>query len=577
MQPKTAYEFIKNGGGSVQTFVINYQGVRPSRLRLAATGFLCAGMIVSGVSVAAETETGTPEITHTVKVKNTKKMARAKKNVPEGQLSKDAPAIAAAPPVQACNSLSAYAINEKLGFKGWAFVPPSMGDSVLLDYGCWRTNLAKYGIGLIGQVNGGPLTTNLLNHYTPPSNQQQYVGQRPTASISTGYILTYDLSRWGIPDGQFQIEGGTQNTTYAPNYASNTLLMEEMKIYGTVFDKKLEYEAGYISNFLRFQGTFIGGNIANPFGPAAGSAAEVGQSFPPEPAPSFNLKWNITDHWYDRFAIQRSMPGSVNVGGLPNLTALGPAAFGNMFAVEHYTNPTGFKFTNSSPCVFGVCYHSPRQLFINEIGYQTHLGESGLFTWVRLTGYYNTTTYFDYSTGGTTKNYAVSLYGDQQIWQAEPGSPFTGYKGLYIGGAVAYDDPKANALSQDYEARIYTLGLFNRPKDQLALTYQHQVVSHYITNSLATKGACAAFGICTRHAINSYAVSYTANIMSGIYFTLGAQYIDHPAVAFAPGLLGNGSNQATIPVAPGLSVPNPLSPLNINHAVNLLASLYMNF
>jgi porin len=556
---------------------------------LLRTGFLAAlcGAVIYGSAATAQEANATSD---PAKPKNVvhhvKKAAKPNKVVSKGPVYKDAPVVAAAGP--ACNELTAYAINQKLGLKGWAIPATNMGDSITLDYGCWRSKLAEYGFGFL-YSGAGVFNDNLLNHYTPASNNQIYAGQKPLSSVSTSAYLTYDLSRWGLTDGQLEIEGAQQNTTDAPNYGSNLLQLGELKVYGTALDKKIEYEAGYIVNFLRFQGTFIGGNVNNPLGPQSGSAAEVGESFPPQPAPSVNIKYHITDSWYDRFAIQRSMPGSVYPQGVPNM----PPPFGvnngvltNPYAIEHYSNPAGIKFTNSSPCFATVCYHSPRELFIDEIGYQTTPGPNNLGTWVRLTGYYNNTSFYNQqlnwqtgSTTGTTDNYAVSLYADQQIWQLDPSSVFTAYKGLYVGGTVAYDDPKADALVWDFEARIYTFGMFNRPKDQIALSYQHQTLSDYIANpnpatptGTAAIAACNASVLCTRHAVNTYALTYTANINHGVYFTIGTEYVDHPSSAWSPTASTYGS--AAAPAYLGFI---PIAPLNINHAVNLVSSLYFIF
>jgi porin len=537
-------------------------------LRAGIVGAFSGALICGSAAMAQEANTGSAhakpkKATHGV---NSKKVVKAKKYVPGGPVYKDAPAVAA--PIPACSQASAYEVNKLVGMKGWAIPPNNAGDSILLDYGCWRTNLAKYGIGVIGSTSS-TLRTNLLNHYTPPTTQQQYAGQRPTGNVNAGMTVTYDLSRWGLPDGQFAITGGSQNTNWTPNWGLNTLTMQEMKIYGTAFNKALEYEVGYVQTFLRFQGFFVGGNTNNPLGASGGSAAQVGSNLTPQVTPAALFKWNITDKWYDRFGIQRSLPGSVATRG----------AVGNMISAEHYGNPTGFSFADRHPCKFGICYNSPRELFIDEIGYQTRATPDNLSTWVRLTGYYNTTPYRDYAspTGGNTKdNYAVTLYADQQLWQLEPGA-YTSYKGLYIGGTVAYNDPHAASLSQTYEFRVYTYGMFGRPKDQIAFNFQHAVVSHYLADSTNAGSLCAnnANILCMRNALNTYSLTYTANIMSGVFVTMGAQYIDHPALAWSPKCsTGYGSKGGcTIPALGGAD----FSGYNINHALNFVASLYTVF
>jgi porin len=268
-----------------------------------------------------------------------------------------------------------------------------------------------------------------------------------------------------------------------------------------------------------------------------------------------------------------------------------------MIAVEHFTNPTGFGFTNNHPCETRsigtpICYNSPRELFIDEIGYKTDAAPGNLSTWVRLTGYYNTTHYNDLTFTGTTGsgntngNYAVSLYADQQVLQFQPGSPQTAYQGFYIGGTVGRNDPKAAALEQTYELRAYTYGLFGRPRDQLALSYQHIVVSHYLADGLNSTSSCsgataAFFGgplVCARHALNTYSLTYTAAIIPGVSATMGAQYIDHPAIVWSPYMTSIANGGKGFGTAAATTPPfSSLNKYNINHALNLVASLYLVF
>jgi porin len=543
-----------------------------SLLRAGFVGASCGALICGSAAMAQETNGGSanakPEkVTQTADAKaKAEAKAKAKKSGSVGPVAK-APA-AAAPQIPACSMQSAYALNEKVGLKGWAIYAPNMGDTITNDVGCWRTKLAEQGIGVIWQT-GSQFASNMLTHYVPSGNAQQYVGQRPAGGESSILYLTYDMSRWGLTDGQFEIAAVRNDHTYSPIFSQEASSVAELKYYGTAFNKALEYEFGYLQTYLRFQGFFIGGNINNPFGPAAGSAAQVGQALTPEAAPAFIAKWNITDNWYDRFGIQRSMPGTVQGSGIWGVTP--NATLGNMYAVENLTNPTGLNFTNSSPCVYGVCYHSPRELFIDEIGYQAKPLPGQLGTWVRLTGYYNTTDYADLSstTGATTKNYAVSLYADQQIWQAEPGSPLTAYKGVYVGGTVAYDDPKADAISQDYQFRIYSIGLFGRPRDQLAFSYERQVTSKYVTQLTNSGLGCLSGFVCAQDHANSYTLTYTANILPGIYATLGAQYVDHASIVWSP-LATQG-----ISTIPTLAGPLNIAPLNIKDSFNFLASMFI--
>jgi hypothetical protein len=127
-------------------------------------------------------------------------------------------------------------------------------------------------------------------------------------------------------------------------------------------------------------------------------------------------------------------------------------------------------------------------------------------------------------------------------------------------------NPQASAITGDYEGRLYSYGLFGRPRDQIAFSYQHQVYSRYIADPVDTGASCHSGLVCIRHAVNSYISSYTANIIAGVYVSLGAQYIDHPSASYSPNTPAYGP--AAAPVSPQR---------NIDHSVNFLASLFTVF
>jgi porin len=469
-----------------------------------------------------------------------------------------------APPIPACSAQSAAEINKTFGIKLWDFYAFNMGDSIGQDYGCWRTNLAKNGFGFLAW-NVGLFQSNMLNHYTPPSSQQVYNGQKSSGLEALQYALTYDLSRWGIPDGQLSIWGDNLQTTNAPSYSQNRWTMEQLVFYGTLFNKQLEYQFGIFNTTNNFQGIYIGGNINNPLGAAAANAIIAGGTVGPEETPGVLIKYHATDTIYNTFYVGRSVPGTLSP------TTAGYYQGGNRLVAESYGNPSGFNFSNAHPCVFGICYPSPRELFIDEIGYKQEATPDKLFTWVRATGYYSNTSLYNLAAnnGSFADTGSVSILADQQIWQLEPGSPFTAYKGIYIGGTFAYNPPNTSIFTQDYEARIYSFGLFGRPRDQIAFSYQHLVTGSDWANIEDAANGCSFGFACARHATNLYNLTYTANIMSGVYATLGVTYDDHPGLIWSPIASHSGSAAYT-------AIP-PLAPLNIQHAVFFDAALVMVF
>jgi porin len=546
----------------------DYRSIWSQCLYAASAGLLCLVIGVSGANSAAADPFAAPS-NHAHKSKKVPKAARIG---PTGPVYKGPATVAVSPAIPPCSQESAAALNPRYGLKGWDIPFPNFGDSLLLDYGCWRTNLAKAGFGF-SAYNVDLLIANTVNHYTPSSGHQQYAGQRPTGLNSLNFFLTYDLSQYGIPDGQLAFGGIKQNTTYI-NYTQNAFNMIELSYYQTALDKKLEFEIGYTNLAVRFQGTQLGGNIANPLGSGSATAALLGANNAPETTPAAIVKWNMTDRLYDKFAIARSTPGTAQ-GGL-----------GSSLLVEHYFNPTGFTFSGK-PCIFGTCYPAPRELFLNEFGYRNQAAPGDPSTWVRADFFYNNTPYnnLQYSTAAAptyTDNRGFQFLIDRQIWQSEPDSPFTAYKGVYLGTTLGHVIPQAAALPWDFQGRIYTYGLFGRPRDQLAFNFEHEIYSPYIVdpsnNAAPAAGpaaalACVNGGLCRRHAVNIYTLSYNANIMRGVFATIGVQYVDHPSLVWSP--LGATSGSAAIPASAGLLAN--YSQFNINHSLNLLASIFTVF
>ncbi len=115
----------------------------------------------------------------------------------------------------------------------------------------------------------------------------------------------------------------------------------------------------------------VGGNIANVLGYASGIQQEVGGGLQTSVLPSANVKWHITDRFYDKADISRSLVPNT-VGGL-----------GNSLEQEHYSNHTGLDLLNHAN-VFGVQYPVSRELVINELGYQNLAKPHDPATWVPL-------------------------------------------------------------------------------------------------------------------------------------------------------------------------------------------------
>ncbi len=111
------------------------------------------------------------------------------------------------------SSRASFSEMDKGGVKGWNIGFPSFGDTLLQNYGGWRSSLASAGFGLI-EYNLTRFQANVLEtpregpRYNPfYESRQNYWGQKPSFNNFSVLVLTYDLTRFGVPDGQLQYSG----------------------------------------------------------------------------------------------------------------------------------------------------------------------------------------------------------------------------------------------------------------------------------------------------------------------------------------------------------------------------------
>ena len=496
--------------------------LRRQTIRIGYASAFCAVAMLSGAAYAQDANQGLPPKPHVAKAKQKKPKAK-KPAVPIAADAKPALAGGLSPEDQAkaaARAASPARLDKVYGFKGWDFHFPSYGDTLLQDYGGWRSTLAQYGFGFIeynaqiGAVNvlnvptSGPGPSNATpSNPTAPPSRQQYWGQRPSILNDSLAFLTYDTSRYGIPDGQISISGQVSWSTWQ-HYTANKLSLNGLAWYQTLFDKAVEVKVGYIPNGTEWIGTVVGGNFASPFGASAFIPYEMGLSQTPAVQPTARATWHMTDTLYDEFGVMRSMP--IN----------GPT--GDIFFDDAYYNPTGFRF--SVP--------NGRVLVMDEVGYKNEAAPYTPSTWIRAGAQYNTSKFANFHTGGTTTGVGAAYFlADRELWQVAPQSPFTAYRGIYAGVSAMYAPPENNAFSQYYEGRLYYIGLFDsRPRDQLVLVYSHNVFSRYVT---ALVNQFAPFtNIFAHNASNTGTVAYTASLMPGIYATVGVAYTDHPSIQY---------------------------------------------
>jgi len=404
-------------------------------------------------------------------------------------------------PVVADSAARAAALDKVYGVHGWDIPFPSFGDTLTQDAGGFRTELAKYGIGFLS-YNTTFFALNTLP--TPTSNKgtQVYWGQKPSVADNSQTYLTYDLSQFGIPDGQIVLASVFANSSWQP-YLADSARIQGFSYYQTLFDHKLEMTFGIKGN-AGIIGPNVGGYIQSPFGPNSSIETELGIANTETVQPEAWFNYHITDNWYDTFSVMRSISPTPNA-----------------FIDENAKNPTGFNFSEKGA----------NALYLNEFGYRQNATADRLSTWVRAGAVYNSSLYQNFATHGTSTKDGFYLLADQQILQLARGS--APGRGWYVGATAMYTPPETSIFSQYYEARVFVSGPFDaRPNDFASLVYSHNVISKFAANPINLLGNLT--GTFAQNYNNSLTASYTYKVRPGLYYTASVSYTDHPSFTFIP-------------------------------------------
>ena len=402
-----------------------------------------------------------------------------------------------APPLP---SVSPYAQFDPLRWKGLNIPLPGPVDTIDQRLLGVRDSLADLGIGYFGFTNSS-FQDNLLHHGLPTPgsdsarNTQLYNGQLPTLYSSNILMVTYDLGRYGIPDGQIVVGGTFLRTDWNPG-GPNAAVMSQATYYQTLLNGKVEFKIGYLSNSLEFLGTYVGGNIAGGvFGPSAGLPVEQGESSVVYPAPGANATVHLRPHVYDKVGVQRAISPDGTV-------------------VENIENRSGVRFAVPNSGVWVV----------NEVGYRRNAEPDLPQTWVRAATSYTSSRYQNLATPGvrTPTSYGLFLLADRQLVQFAPHVGTAG-QGIYAGFSVEYVPPTLNRFSQYYEGRLYSFGLFpTRPRDQSSLVATYNVFSDYLVNRAHAAGQLAHSGSL------AVTLSHSAHVYPGVNLNVGVSYINNP-------------------------------------------------
>ena len=389
---------------------------------------------------------------------------------------------------------------EALRIKGLTIALPGPQDTIDPDFAGIRSSLAALGIGYIGYSNNN-FFDNMLPAERTTFGQQVYSGQKPTFFTNNVMQLTYDLSRYGISDGQIVVGGIYNFDTWEPG-GPNALSLATLSYYQSFLNKQVELKVGYLANVFEYWGPFLAGNLSSSiFGPSGLIPVEAGLSAYNWTKPAIDIKVNGPDGLYDKFGVQ--------VASNPD----GPVA-------EKTANPTGLDWSTPNSGV----------LVINEFGYRKDAAPGQLATWVRAAPIVNTSRYVDFEFGGrNTGNYAGYVLADQQFVQLAPVEGQAA-RGWYAGVSAMYAPPEFNRVSQYYELRLYGIGLLpSRPSDMVSVVVSRNVFSHYVVDAVLQSGQLAHTGNF------SITAAYYAPIVPGVRVGIGLGYTNNPTpVTYTP-------------------------------------------
>ena len=166
---------------------------------------------------------------------------------------------------------------DALRIKGLTIALPGPQDTIDPDFAGIRSSLAALGIGYIGYSNNN-FFDNMLPAERTTFGQQVYNGQKPTFFTNNVMQMTYDLSRYGVSDGQIVVGSIYNFDTWDPG-GPNALSLATLSYYQTFLNKQVELKVGYLNNAFEYWGPFLAGNLSSSiFGPSGSIPVEAGLS-----------------------------------------------------------------------------------------------------------------------------------------------------------------------------------------------------------------------------------------------------------------------------------------------------------
>lgn len=146
----------------------------------------------------------------------------------------DAPSSAA---VTAQLPSDPYGKFDALSEKGWGIPFPRIGDTVLQDAGGFRSALANAGFGFLA-LSLNSFGYNLLGGQR--GGPQYFNGQKATQTDLQQILVSYDLSRLGIPNAQINAALVNDVVSWAPLGPRTRVGLGRLNYYQSFFNKLIE-------------------------------------------------------------------------------------------------------------------------------------------------------------------------------------------------------------------------------------------------------------------------------------------------------------------------------------------------
>lgn len=412
---------------------------------------------------------------------------------------------------------------DKLAPRDWDSTPfPTTGDTIVGEAGGVRQKLADHNIGLyLYETTSFDYNLKDAPMYGMPADsdgvrRQVYAGQRVTDTTIPELYITVNMPKTNT---QIVMAAADFADNWTAGIGASDFRVADLSINQLLLKNRLKIVFGYVHNGLEYVGLFVGGNMAGgTLGASAIIPSAVGQSYTSHIAPSLNIKYYITPHYYTITGAQRSL----NPNGISNN--------------EH--DAAGLRFS----------YQHSRLLLQQELGYLRPAAPGVKKIFVRADGFYNFSHYFDYRSGSlalltdssnranrSDNNWSVSIAADRQFIQPDASLPF---RGLYCGATFQYAPPQQNLFTNYYEARIYDIGLSRRrPLDMMTLSVNNTEFSKI---ALRTFMGTAAYGVSVPSSSmgqstgdtgqTNYTGGWSWHIVPGMWFVTGIGYTVHPSV-----------------------------------------------